>query len=62
MNASSRRGHACVTASQVAEICCVSVRTVRRWMNDGDLHFLKLGRAVRVHEDDLEAFLATRRR
>ena len=62
MIASPRRGEACVTTSQIAVRLCVSVRTVRRWISEGDLHVHRLGRAVRVREDDLDAFLAARRR
>ncbi len=62
MNANSQRSDTCLTISQIALRLCVSERTVRRWTSDGELHFHQLGRAVRVREGDLDAFLSARRR
>jgi excisionase family DNA binding protein len=49
------------TIREVAELCRVSVRTVRRWIDDDDLVVHRLGRRVLVAEEDLQAFLAARR-
>ena len=49
------------TIPEVAALCRVSVRTVRRWIDDGELVAHRLGRRVLVAEEDLQAFLAARR-
>ncbi len=61
----SRRGPPAphlLTREQVAEHLAVSVKTVMRWNERGDLPMHRLGRQVRVSEDDLIAFTAARRR
>jgi excisionase family DNA binding protein len=45
----------------VAEVLEVSSRTVRRWIESGDLVVHRVGRIVRIAEDDLRAFLALHR-
>lgn len=40
-----------------AEKLGVSVRTVRRMIDAGDLHVHRLGRSIRVSEEDRELFL-----
>jgi excisionase family DNA binding protein len=45
----------------VAEALSVSTRTVRRWIERGELVAHHLGGAVRIAESDLKAFLAQRR-
>lgn len=50
-----------LTAPQVAEHCAVSLRTVRRWIAEGDLPALRLGRSIRIHGTDLERLLARAR-
>jgi excisionase family DNA binding protein len=45
----------------VAEALSVSTRTVRRWIERGELIAHRLGTAVRIAESDLKAFLAQRR-
>ena len=47
---------------QVADHCQVSTKSIRRWIDDGQLHAHRLGRQVRVAHDDLAAFLSARRR
>jgi excisionase family DNA binding protein len=49
------------TIAQVAERLQVATRTVRRWIEAGDLVAHRLGGAVRIAESDLWAFLAVRR-
>ena len=47
-----------LTIADVAERCQVSPRSVRRWIDDGRLRVIRLGRSVRVAEGDLAAFLS----
>jgi excisionase family DNA binding protein len=47
-----------LTVAQVAEHCQVSPRSVRRWIDDGQMPVVRLGRSVRVSESDLAAFLS----
>jgi excisionase family DNA binding protein len=55
------RGSCLLTMDAVAERTGVSVRTVRRWIEHGELVAHRLGRAVRISEADLVTFLALRR-
>ena len=47
---------------QVAEKTQYSERQVRRWIADGDLPVHRFGRSIRVSDEDLEVFIASRRR
>jgi excisionase family DNA binding protein len=49
------------TIKAVAEAVDVSSRTVRRWIENGDLPVHRVDSVVRVAEDDLRAFLALHR-
>ena len=49
------------TIAEVAERLRVSTRTVRRWMDAGDLVAHRLGGTIRIAEGDLRAFLAQHR-
>ncbi len=49
------------TVAQVAEKLQVGEQTVRRWIRDGELGAVKLERAFRVTETDLEEFIQSRR-
>jgi excisionase family DNA binding protein len=49
------------TISEVAERLHVSARTVRRWIEAGDLIAHRIGGIVRIAEGDLLAFLALHR-
>ena len=49
-----------LTVSEVAEVCRVSDRTVRRWIERGELAAHRLGRQVRISEKDLKIFLRER--
>jgi len=49
------------TVKAVAEALDVSSRTVRRWIENGDLPVHRVDSVVRVAEDDLRAFLALHR-
>jgi excisionase family DNA binding protein len=50
-----------LAVADIAEVTRVSTRTVRRWIDSGDLRVHRLGRQVRVSEEDLAAFLNQRR-
>ena len=49
------------TIGEVAEVCDVSTKTVRRWIKSGDLIAHRLGAQWRISPQDLAAFLAVRR-
>jgi len=40
----------------------VSPKTIRRWINRGELSIHRLGRQLRISEEDLAAFLRDRRK
>jgi excisionase family DNA binding protein len=46
------------TVEDVAKILKVQNRTIRDYIRSGKLKALKLGRAYRVKEEDLKAFLS----
>jgi excisionase family DNA binding protein len=50
-----------LTIADVAELLQVSERTVRRWLDAGDLAAHKLGRQWRISDKDLEQYLLSRR-
>jgi len=50
-----------LTVKQAADIVGVSPRTIRRWIDAKELPFHRLGRQIRIAEDDLAAFLAKNR-
>jgi excisionase family DNA binding protein len=49
------------TIKAVAEALDVSTRTIRRWIENGDLAVHRIDGVVRVAEADLRAFLAQHR-
>jgi excisionase family DNA binding protein len=50
-----------LTVKEVAEVCGVSLKTIRRWIASGDLQVYRLGRQLRVSPADLAGFLKLRR-
>jgi excisionase family DNA binding protein len=40
----------------------VSSKTIRRWIERGELHVPRLGRQLRISEEDLLAFLSKHRK
>ena len=58
---SPARGISFYTVPEVAQHLGVSTRTVRRWIKERQLVAHHFGRAVRISEQDLRAFLAARR-
>lgn len=51
-----------LTIIDVAELLQLSERTVRRWIESGDLAAHKLGRQWRISTRDLEEYLREQRR
>ena len=51
-----------LTSEQVAEHLQVSLRTVKNLMSDGQLAYIKVGRATRIHRNDIEEYIARNRR
>lgn len=51
-----------LTRAEVADHLAVSVKTIIRWNERGDLPMHRFGRQVRISEDDLIMFAAARRR
>jgi excisionase family DNA binding protein len=49
------------TVTETAEMLRVSSRTVRRWIDSGQLVAHRPGGVVRIAENDLRAFLALHR-
>jgi excisionase family DNA binding protein len=51
-----------LTLAQTADRLQVCPRTLTRAIERGDLHAHRLGRQIRISEDDVAAFMAVRRR
>ncbi len=45
------------TVKEVADLLKVSEVTVRRWIKDGELRAIDVGKGWRIGSDDLDAFL-----
>jgi excisionase family DNA binding protein len=58
----SSRAPRYLSVSNVAVELGVSVKTVRRWIERQELHVYRLGRQLRISEEDLLAFTNARRR
>ncbi len=50
-----------LTVEQVANDLQLSVRTVRRLIEDGSIPVHRIGRSLRISEDDLDRYLAATR-
>ena len=50
-----------LAVADISDLLRVSTKTVHRWIERGDLRVHRLGRSVRVSQDDLDAFLAKHR-
>lgn len=46
-----------LTVPATAEKLALSIRTVRRMINAGDLHVHRFGRSIRISEEDIALFL-----
>jgi excisionase family DNA binding protein len=51
-----------LTTEQASEYLHVSVRTIKNLMSSGQLAFVKVGRATRIHRRDLDDYIARNRR
>ena len=51
-----------LTTEQAAEFLQVSVRTVKNLLSDGRIAYIKIGRATRIHRQDLDVYIAQNRR
>jgi excisionase family DNA binding protein len=51
-----------LAAADIAELLKVSTRTVRRWIERGELHAHCIHGRYRIAEEDLRLFLVTSRR
>jgi excisionase family DNA binding protein len=50
-----------LTVPQAAEALSVCERTIWRWIEAGEIEIYRLGRAVRIAEDEIVRFLEKRR-
>ena len=50
------------TTDQAADYLQISVRSVKNLLGDGRIPFIKIGRATRIHREDLDGFIAQNRR
>jgi excisionase family DNA binding protein len=50
-----------LTVAEVATALSVCERTIRRWVDTGDLKAYRLNRVVRISVSDLQSFLERRR-
>jgi excisionase family DNA binding protein len=46
---------------EVADVLSVSIKTVRRRIEAGELPVIRDGRVIRVHPNDLDRYVASRR-
>lgn len=52
---------ALLSIPEVADCLKVSEKTVRRWIESGELPYHRLGRQIRISETDLVMFVKSRR-
>ena len=50
-----------LTVEEVAKHLRVDEKTVRRWINKGELTAIDLGKGYRIYKSDLDAFIEKRR-
>jgi excisionase family DNA binding protein len=46
-----------LTVKEVAEKLRVSTRTIQRWQDEGKIAFIKIGKCIRIREENLEGWL-----
>lgn len=51
----------CYTISEVADIFKVTTRTIHNWIAEGRLPIIKIGKTVRISDEDIKALIDTRR-
>lgn len=62
MNTSSPQLPSFLTIAMLADRMGFCQKTIRRWIEAGDLRAHRLGRQIRVSEEDAVTFVASRRR
>jgi excisionase family DNA binding protein len=62
MTSASFRMPRLLSVKAAAEQLGVCTKTVRRWIKSGALHVHRLGRQLRISEDDLLLFVQSNRR
>jgi len=50
------------TIKQAAKLLNASTKTIRRWIEDGDLIAHRMGHQFRISEPDLQTFIKMRRK
>ena len=60
MSKTRRINETLLTIADVARRCQVSIKTVRRWINSGELPAAKLGAQWRIRPRDIELFITDR--
>jgi excisionase family DNA binding protein len=50
-----------LTITDISALMSVSTKTVRRWIERGELHAHRIGNLLRISQDDFSAFVAVRR-
>ncbi|HEV2344348.1 MAG TPA: helix-turn-helix domain-containing protein [Actinocrinis sp.] len=45
-----------LTVRETADYCRVHPATIRRWIDDGTLHAVHVGKGIRIKKHDLDAF------
>jgi excisionase family DNA binding protein len=49
-----------LTVEEVAKQLKVHIRTVRKWIQDGELIAMNIGRGYRINKSDLQSFIKSR--
>ncbi len=62
MNTGEHREEILITANDVARLLKVSPSTVRMWVAQDAIPFIRLGRLVRFRREEIEGWLAARSR
>lgn len=57
----TRQGASLLSVDAVAELTDLSAKTIRRRIKDGQLVAHRIGRLLRISQDDLRLFLSQRR-
>lgn len=51
----------CYTIPEVADIFKVTTRTIHNWIAEGRLPIIKIGKTVRISDEDIKALIDTGR-
>lgn len=50
-----------LSRKQVADLLNISFPTLHQWMNNGELPYVKIGRATKFSRNDIEKFIKSRK-